>query len=430
MIAERKPELAELVKIPVEFRLIFECIASNPDEKKIRKIIAEENPDMKFFWKLIQKHEVLPVVARTFGNFSYRANPGATFSNFRNKASQIAFKNNVFEEELLRIIEALQTHTIPVIPYKGAVIARYVYGDPFLRPYGDLDILIRKNDYYSVKQVMAALGYMPLKKESEEQEKNRLEEDCENAFTFQRNGLDITLDVHWNLMKKFQRLDIPFEKLWNEGRKVNFRGREIVIFSPEDTFITLVMHHGLKHLWEDLKGIQDIFFLLKDENQIDQNKLIYLARELKVEKLLYVGCLLAARIFNCQLPTVIQEKIEENPELEKIVFLKIQSITSFRFDTIKPANLNHQQIQSAIYRDGLKDKLLVFSNGINNIFKPNILDKNVIKLPVYLSFLYYVIRPFRVLISWGPVSFFQKMKDYFVQLIQLLFSMFRSIRVK
>ena len=45
--------------------------------------------------------------------------------------------------ELLGIVEALESEGIPVLPIKGPALAQDLYGDPGLRAYVDLDLVVR-----------------------------------------------------------------------------------------------------------------------------------------------------------------------------------------------------------------------------------------------------------------------------------------------
>ncbi|MCP4365035.1 MAG: nucleotidyltransferase family protein [Planctomycetes bacterium] len=52
---------------------------------------------------------------------------------------------------------------MPVILLKGAHLAQVVYSNIALRPMGDIDILVKKNDLPKAKELLLELGYTPIK---------------------------------------------------------------------------------------------------------------------------------------------------------------------------------------------------------------------------------------------------------------------------
>jgi hypothetical protein len=55
----------------------------------------------------------------------------------------------------------LEGRGIPAIPYKGPVLAASLYEDLAVRPFSDLDILIKRKDVLKAMDLMTSLGYRP-----------------------------------------------------------------------------------------------------------------------------------------------------------------------------------------------------------------------------------------------------------------------------
>ena len=66
--------------------------------------------------------------------------------------------------DIVEILQALQEEGIDAVALKGAVIAPRHYGDPLMRPLGDLDILIHRADSAQVDEVMQGLDFRFLKR--------------------------------------------------------------------------------------------------------------------------------------------------------------------------------------------------------------------------------------------------------------------------
>lgn len=58
------------------------------------------------------------------------------------------------------VFEALQQQSIPYAVHKGAVLSQALYGSPFVRKSGDVDLLIRRIDADRVKNLLSAQGFV------------------------------------------------------------------------------------------------------------------------------------------------------------------------------------------------------------------------------------------------------------------------------
>ena len=63
------------------------------------------------------------------------------------------------EDQLSTLLRNFKAAGIPAIPYKGPALAATAYGNVGLRVFGDLDILIQKEDVPRAADMMTALGY-------------------------------------------------------------------------------------------------------------------------------------------------------------------------------------------------------------------------------------------------------------------------------
>src|SRR6202165_578383 len=61
--------------------------------------------------------------------------------------------------ELFRILDRFSSEGIGALVVKGPVLAVQAYGDPAMRAYGDLDLLVRQRDIRRATELMIAAGY-------------------------------------------------------------------------------------------------------------------------------------------------------------------------------------------------------------------------------------------------------------------------------
>src|SRR5690606_23978903 len=70
------------------------------------------------------------------------------------------FRSLKLYAELASVLGALNNEDIPVVVLKGPVLAETHYPDASLRPYRDVDILIREEHLARVSAIVSARGYV------------------------------------------------------------------------------------------------------------------------------------------------------------------------------------------------------------------------------------------------------------------------------
>ena len=136
--------------------------------------------------------------------------------------------------------EALSGAGIDHLPVKGWYL-RHLYEVPELRTFGDIDILIRREDRARVHELMLAQGFT-------------VQTDWEPTYTYRRGAEHY--ELHTNLMDASldDRSDLPayFADAWTHAAPV--RGR---CHAPEETFHFLyTLCHLAKHLYGGGAGLR------------------------------------------------------------------------------------------------------------------------------------------------------------------------------
>ena len=136
--------------------------------------------------------------------------------------------------------KALSDAGIDHLPVKGWYL-RHLYEVPELRTFGDIDILIRREDRQRAHELMVAQGFT-------------VQTDWEPTYTYRR-GAEL-YELHTNLMDASldDRSDLPayFADAWSHAAPV--RGR---CYAPEQTFHFLyTLCHLAKHLYGGGAGLR------------------------------------------------------------------------------------------------------------------------------------------------------------------------------
>jgi hypothetical protein len=174
------------------------------------------------------------------------------------------FQGVLREQELIRIIKALDQAGVAALLLKGAALAYSAYPSPWLRLMCDLDLLVDRTDLERVRGLLEALGYMH---QPEPQRLNPFNRDfsCETAF-LRTVGVDSTLvELHWDLItvewfRRATALDI--EALQPRAEPIGVWNVTALSLAPEDQLAHVCLHVSM-HGFTYLRGYVDIAQIVK-----------------------------------------------------------------------------------------------------------------------------------------------------------------------
>ena len=232
-----------------------------------------EAADPAALLRIAQIQNLLPVLAymdkkwQLFSDETLRAQLGR-------QLRQTLFLHNQRYCAFESLSEALSGAGIDHLPVKGWYL-RHLYEVPELRTFGDIDILIRREDRSRVHELMLVQGFT-------------VQTDWEPTYTYRR-GAEL-YELHTNLMDASldDRSDLPayFADAWIHAAPV--RGR---CHAPEETFHFLyTLCHLAKHLYAGGAGLRmyldAALFIHRRGNELDWAAVRREMEELKLGRFL------------------------------------------------------------------------------------------------------------------------------------------------
>jgi hypothetical protein len=211
--------------------------------------------------------------------------------------------------ELVRILDQIDALGIEVVPYKGLVLAEAVYGNMALRPTGDIDLLIRPQDFQQIKNAVLELGYTPHAPLSAAEEHAYLTSGYECVFDCDA-GRNL-LELQWALQPRFYAVDIDMNALFQRAAQVSFAGRRVKTLSSEDMLIVLALH-AAKHVWGRLIWLCDIVQIMRLPN-LNWESIANQATELGVARILSITLRLTNALLGASLPQSVSGKWLDDP---------------------------------------------------------------------------------------------------------------------
>ena len=257
--------------------------------------------------------------------------------------------------ELSALLVSLRDAGIPVIYLKGAHLAQVVYENIALRPMGDIDLLVRKEDIEKASETLIRLGYTP---ESHLNIQEMVKIGNHLPRFVKADGP--VLEIHWNLEVPTYPLTIDVEKLWARAEKTSINGVETLILSPEDLLLHLCVHVSLHHGLEGgLKGLYDISEAIDYFGRdLDWGQLADRSRAWGAGRIVYITLLLADKILGLAVPEKILGTLEpDSPDRQAMITLAEEIV----FANPAPITSNMARLWGNI---GRFDKLVVFMKSV------------------------------------------------------------------
>jgi hypothetical protein len=213
--------------------------------------------------------------------------------------------------ELFRFLARFTVLGIDVLLTKGPGLAVRCYGDPGMRQYGDLDLVVREADIRRATQAMLDFAYEPrihltaidAKKTSGE-------------YAFRKPGTDLLVEFHTERTFRYHPRPLQMEKLFERSAFVTIDGREVPVLSLEDELV-LICVHGAKHFWERLMWIADVAALISRQ-PLDWDRALAVANEVGAQRILHLGLRLAADLLGAELPAHLKAAVQSDRTVAKL----------------------------------------------------------------------------------------------------------------
>jgi Uncharacterised nucleotidyltransferase len=214
--------------------------------------------------------ELVPAAAEAEGlapalSFALKARgpfgaPPVVQERLRRRLVESVGRQLVLSRELARVLRAFEGERLPVIPLKGPVLAEGLYSDPALRPFSDLDLLIRRERLPAADSLLQALGYARLA------DAHSWEFDLAyDRATLYESPDGVQVDLHWSLLSdpRFVWSESAGLEVWDRAVKIRIDEQAALGLCPEDLLLYLATHLAVHHGLSGLLWYWDLALLLE-----------------------------------------------------------------------------------------------------------------------------------------------------------------------
>ena len=376
--------------LPPDFKFFITCCQIELSEDDIHFIHSylSQITDHKLLITTAIQHGILPLVYKTLKNLNVN---DELLSDFKHQYLNIAHRNILMSAELIKVLNLLRKNNIEALAFKGPSLSQLAYGDITLRQFGDLDILIKKRDRSKMMDLLIQEKYIPeidLAPGTKEKFFHSV-----NVIGLYEETSRILVEVHWELLSKNYAIDWKEESLWGKKEHIRINNKEVPVL-PTEQLLLYLCAHGSKHLFERLEWICDIDRAVRSSLNINWELLINEAEKLGVKRMLYLGLALSQQFFSLELPEMIQKNIAEDKEIPKL----ISKVIEVNFSQTSQEGKSYSSFGLLwSMREDLSNQLRFAWRGL---FAPKFDDFVFIQLPKHLTFLYPIVRPYRLVTKY------------------------------
>ena len=300
------------------------CLRVVPDEAGDGRLETLSSSDWDVLIEESGRYGAAPLLHHRLRTFhSNIPIPANVMARLRHIYLQSAGRGMHLYHELGKVLGLLRHENIPVIVLKGVHLAELVYGNIALRPMGDVDVLVHKDDLMRVEAALLGMGYAPA-----ECHRQIAKDNCH--FVYGLPNRELFVEVHWNFLPSMYRFKIDMDGQWERSRQAIIAGVEVSVLCPEDLLLYLCLHTS-KHLFEmGLKPLYDIFETIRYYGkEIDWKQVQLRSEQWGEAKCVYLTFRLARELLGASVPDDLMKAIKPSDFDERFMVLAKERIFAY-----------------------------------------------------------------------------------------------------
>ena len=277
--------------------------------------------------------------------------------------------------ELARIAVAFREAGIPLLALKGPVVSQQLYGNPGLRLFADLDMIVDSADTLRGEALLASLSYRDEEPMMPGQRRTKHRFHGATAFVNDERGTQV--DFHWRFGHVQFPLALPFADAWRRHIAVDLTGTPIDTLGLVDLTI-FTCSHAAKHFWPGMETLAQFAALTR--LPVDWEEVDRVAVAARAARRVGLSFLIAEEELGVPSPRLPRCLAASRPVFERLR----PRLAATRGHGARGRDL-------LLVLDRRRDALAAFAAAV---FVPTHSDWSAMRLP---DALYWVVRPFRLI---------------------------------
>ena len=373
--------LAEGVQATPELEVLLSCArrhVADPGAQRIRELVTGPF-DWRELARLAQRHKLRPLVFRNLQAVCPESLSRSSFADALRDYRDYRARNRSLTRELQQVFSLLEGNDVATVPFKGPTLGSLAYGDPDLRQFADLDILIQPRDIPRARELLLSLGYRPRGRQEPALRQSR----SWYEYSLVRPG--VLLELHWSYGIRCVSLPRDPSAVRGRAKPVCVEKASIPTLCPEDAVVMLCAQ-GFKSHWDRLKFVVDLAELMRTHSELDWHLVLEESSDLR--RMLYLGLSLARDLGGATIPQEIDRLIQADALVPRLA----REAQRWMF---RPRGARMLPAQHLFFQLGVRKQT---RQRVAYLLEPNLEDRHSLRLPPALDFLYVLYRPLRL--SW------------------------------
>jgi hypothetical protein len=294
-----------------QWALLLEC--ASPVSAAPRFAELAGSADWSRALILAEEHGVLGHLAKRMCELDENHVPSAIRRKLLERHRAQVFSTLRMTAELFHLLDLFATQNIPALVVKGPVLAIQAYGDPAMRSYADLDLLVRWADIRSATELLQARGYqaaVPLSAIDAGK--------IPGQYLFSRPDADLLVELHNDFTLRYFPRRLTLDKFFERHILVQLDDHKAPALALEDHLVYACVH-GATHFWGRLSWIADVAALVTRQEGFDWKNAMNTAKEVGAQRMLHTGLRLASDLLRARLPDKVLKIVLNDTGAGKLV---------------------------------------------------------------------------------------------------------------
>ncbi|MFP3860899.1 MAG: nucleotidyltransferase family protein [Bacteroidales bacterium] len=363
-----------------ELKLLIRFSRNDQDSHEVPHHLSTEK-----FLNLLQRHKLISIV---YSNLAHtETGISATLrENIKQKHSSNTKRNMNFLREIILLSSQLNKQNIPHLFIKGPVLSQMLYNDPLLKSSIDIDILTSFEHVEKMHALLSEAGYRMIYPSFDLNKTERnINYRISHHYNFRHPEKQVNIELHWKLMNPRALLPIDFEELYKRSVEVDINQHKIRTMGKSDYLLYLAVH-GSKHRWYSLGWLKDFSELIRQASPEEFTRAFEKAEKFKLLKPFVQGNVLSHLLFKNPLDERIINFYKRKPP-ERFIIRALQAVKT-PIEKIRSHKSGRLMYQFKLRNDLRYWLTLLFRLRTHHS------DWEALRLPAWLFFLYYPLRPF------------------------------------
>ena len=391
------PEVPPWTTHADEIALLFACARTTTRSDDELRDLLSGDLDWPFLLEQAARHGIDPMVYHHLSRCEDDGLPADVRETLRARRKGTLAYNLHRLQGLLRVVEVLHAEDIPVLAFKGPLLARRYYDNLGFRRFVDLDLLVPRADLPRADVVLRARGFAPPTDRPDGEVEQRIEDQV--GLELWRSEDDLLVELHCALLNRSFAFPLDSDEVWARSELHTVGSTDVRVLAEEDLLLYLCAH-GAKHHWARLKWLCDVAEVCRRAS-LDGEALVARAERLDLDRLLGLGLRLAEHWLDAPASAALRVRLRDNSTIAELA-RHVETNWLFTAEGLDRTPRWDQLRFFLRTRRRWRNRWPLLREFGALALTPTENDRAVVELPSSLSFLYYLVRPFRILRSGGP----------------------------